>query len=559
MIARKSFLIVSSQFFARFLGWIGLFILAKLWGDQAPVALGYIGFAMAFLTLFHLIAKFGFLEAHVKRISEGKDLGSCIGTYAAIKILFTGLMVLIVFVSIFLLEILFHGRFLDEASKSIIYIFLIYYVFLNLKEIPMQTFSGTKEIVKRQITWVTENIIKIPLTIIVALAGVSAVGIAPIVIWPQSLQSLQQFLADHPTGSLAMTYVFGGIASFLVGMWLLRKYPLKKPSWKLSKSYFSFGIPITIISLIVIISINVDKVMIGFFWTQAEVGYYWTVQQLSEVIIILSTALGIVLFPTLSEYHASEVIIILSTALGIVLFPTLSEYHATNNLKGLIKTTHQAERYISMVTIPITVLIIIFAEPIIYFMLSGAFKPAILVLRIIAIYAFILGVMKPYSSLIAGMNKPGIAAKIGITMCTVNIALNYLFIPKGGILSSFQMDGAAGAAFATLISMLVGLFGFQLAAKKMINIKILQRHIPRHIIAGVCMGIILYFTSQLLTPSVYWYHLLGYAGMGIVIYFGMIVILKDFKKQDFDFFWNMIHPKKMMKYIKSEMNGKTKK
>ncbi|MCK5459478.1 MAG: flippase, partial [Thermoplasmatales archaeon] len=87
MIARKSFLIVSSQFFARFLGWIGLFILAKLWGDYAPVALGYIGFAMAFLTLFHLVAKFGFLEAHVKRISEGKDLGTCIGTYAAIKIL----------------------------------------------------------------------------------------------------------------------------------------------------------------------------------------------------------------------------------------------------------------------------------------------------------------------------------------------------------------------------------------------------------------------------------------------------------------------------------------
>jgi len=533
MIARKSFLIVSSQFFARFLGWIGLFILAKLWGDHAPVALGYIGFAMAFLTLFHLIAKFGFLEAHVKRISEGKDLGTCIGTYAAIKILFTGIMVLSVFVSIFLLKLLFHERFLDEASESIIYIFLIYHIFLNLKEIPMQTFSGTKEIVKRQITWITENIIKIPLTILVALAGVSAIGISPFVVWPQSLQSLQQFLADHPTGSLAMTYVFGCIASFLVGMWLLRKYPLKKPSWKLSKSYLSFGIPITIISLIVIISINVDKVMIGYFCTQAEVGYYYTVQQLSEVIVILSTALG------------------------IVLFPTLSEYHATNNFKGLVRTTHQAERYISMVTIPIIVLIIIFAEPIIYFMLSDAFIPAAPVLIIITLYAFILGIMKPYSSLIAGMNRPGVAAKIGITMCTVNITLNYLFIPKGGVLSSFGIDGAVGAAIATLLSMLIGLFGFQLAAKKMTKMKILQSHIPRHIIAGVGMGLLLYYSSKLFVPSVYWYHLLGFAGIGVALYLGMLFILKEFKKQDFDFFWNMIHPKKMMKYIKSEMKGKT--
>ncbi len=529
MIARKSFLIVSSQFFARFLGWIGLFILAKLWGSHAPEALGYIGFAMAFLTLFHLVAKFGFLEAHVKRISEGKDLGSCIGTYASIKILFTGIMTLSVVVGIFLLQLLFQEQFLDEPSKSIIYIFLIYYIFLNLKEIPLQTFSGTKEIVKRQITWTTENIIKIPLIILVALAGVSAVGISPIVTWPQFLQPLQQFIADHATGSLAMTYVFGCVASLIVGLWLLRKYPIKKPSWKLSKSYLSFGIPITIISLIVIISINIDKVMIGYFFTQTEVGYYWTVQQISEVIIIISTALG------------------------VVLFPTLSEYHATNNFKGLTQTTHQAERYISMVTIPLIVLIIIFAKPIIYFMLSSSFISAWPVLIVVAIYTFILAIMQPYSSLIAGMNKPGVAAKIGITMCTVNIVLNYLFIPKGGVLSSFGIDGAVGAAIATLISVLIGLFGFQLSAKKMTNMKILNSHIPRHIIAGVIMGTILYYSSKQFIPAVYWHHLILLSGTGIALYFGIIVILKEFNKKDFDFFWNMTHPKKMMKYIRSEM------
>jgi len=529
MIARKSFLIVSSQFFARFLGWVGLFILAKLWGDHAPVALGYIGFAMAFLTLFHLVAKFGFLEAHVKRISEGKDLGSCIGTYASIKILFTGVMILSVVVGIFLLQLLFHERFLDEASKSIIYVFLVYYVFLNLKEIPMQTFSGTKEIVKRQITWTTENLIKIPPTILVALAGVSAIGISPIVTWPQFLQPLQQFLADHATGSLAMTYVFGCVASLIVGLWLLRKYPIKKPSWKLSKSYLSFGIPITIISLIVVISINIDKVMIGYFCSQTEVGYYWTVQQLSEVIIIISTALG------------------------VVLFPTLSEYHATKNFKGLIKITNQAERYISMVTIPIIVLIIIFAEPIIYFMLSSSFISAAPVLIVIALYTFVLGIMLPYSSLIAGMNKPIIAAKIGITMCSVNIALNYLLIPKGGFLSSFGFDGATGAAIATLISLLIGLVGFQISAKKLTKMKVLNTHIPRHIISGLVMGFLLHYSTKLLIPSVHWYHLIILSMIGMALYFGIMTILREFTRQDFDFFWNMIHPKEMMKYIQSEM------
>ena len=34
--------------------------------------------------------------------------------------------------------------------------------------------------------------------------------------------------------------------------------------------------------------------------------------------------------------------------------------------------------------------------------------------------------------------------------------------------------------------------------------------------------------------------------------------VNEFKKEDFNFFWDMVHPKKMMKYIKSEMNGEVK-
>jgi hypothetical protein len=42
MIGRKSLLIVSSHFITRFLGWIGLVVLARMWADYAPDALGII-------------------------------------------------------------------------------------------------------------------------------------------------------------------------------------------------------------------------------------------------------------------------------------------------------------------------------------------------------------------------------------------------------------------------------------------------------------------------------------------------------------------------------------
>ena len=530
MIARKSFLIVTSQFFTRFLGWIGLIVIAKLWGGFAPEALGIIGFAMAFLAMFNIIADLGFSSAHVKRISEGKDLGTCIGTYAAIKLILTSLMVTIVFIAIYVWRNFFNGGFTDATTESVILVFVVYYIFLNLAQIATVTFQGRREIAKRQITSIFENIVKVPLEILVALAGVSIVGvsIAPAVNWPQFLWPLQHFIAVHAIGSFAMTYVFAVMATFFVGMWLLKKYPIKKPSFELFKSYFYFALPIMLGSVIGTISVSIDKIMIGYFWTSVEVGYYFTVQQILLFIFILSSAVGVVLFPTLSEHHSSK------------------------NFGKLKETTHLAERYTSMVMIPPIVVIIVFANPLITIMLSSAFLPAAPVLITLAIYAFCLGFRTPYSALVSGINRPGIAVKIGFVLCVTNISLNYLLIPEGGLLSPIGINGPTGAAVATVLSSLVGLFGIRLVAKKLTGIKLLQSHTPRHIIAGLVMAGILYYMGSLI-PLVRWYHLLVFAGVGLGIYLGVLFVLREFKKQDLFFFLDILHPKEMVSYIKSEM------
>jgi O-antigen/teichoic acid export membrane protein len=96
MIARKSFLIIISQFLLRFMGWIGLWILARNWGGFAPEAQGIVGFAISFLAIFNILGDLGFSRAHVKRISEGRDLGKCIGTFITIKLVLIGFMLTII-------------------------------------------------------------------------------------------------------------------------------------------------------------------------------------------------------------------------------------------------------------------------------------------------------------------------------------------------------------------------------------------------------------------------------------------------------------------------------
>jgi O-antigen/teichoic acid export membrane protein len=538
MIARKSFLIVTSQLLIRFLGWSGLVILAKLWGDFAPEALGIIGFAISFIAIFNILADLGFSRAHIKRISEGKDLGTCIGTFATIKLLLLGLMITVVIISILIWKNIFHGRISDATTESVIIVFVIYYIFINLRHIATITFEGRKEIAKRQITQMFECV-KTPLVILVALAGVSliGVGIPPAVKWPQFLQPFQQFLSGHAVGSLAMTYVFAVIAAFFVGMWLLRKYPIKRPSWNLFKSYFSFALPIMLFSVIGVVSVNIDKIMIGYYWTSTEVGYYFTVQQILQLIMILYIAVSTVLFPTYSEYHSNK------------------------NFEEIKQVTRLAERYISMIIIPPIVVIIILVYPIINIMLSASFLPAAPVLITLSIFTLIYSLNVPYRALIIGIDKPGIAVKLAAMICITNISLNYLFIPKWGFLSSFGISGPTGAAIATVISILAGFVGARIIVKKITGMKILQSHTPRHLIAGIFMGFVIYFLAFRTTffPDIGWCHLLIFAGLGLGIYLVILFLLKEFKKHDLYFFLNILRPKEMTKYISSELKDDPKK
>jgi O-antigen/teichoic acid export membrane protein len=538
MIARKSLLIVIAQFLTRTLGWVGLVVLAKLWGGFAPEALGVIGFAMSFVGIFNIIADLGFGQAHVKRISEGKDLGTCIGTFFTIKIILTSTMALIVFLAMVILEYVLHQGFHDATKQSVVLVFLLYYVLLSIQQIASYTFNGKGEIAKMQITAIFENIIKVPLMILVALAGVGAIGLAPVINWPSVLTPIQQFLAGRPIGSLAMAYVFGITLTVIIGFWLLRKYPWKKPNMELGKSYFSFALPMLLFSIIATITTNIDKLLIGYFWTATEVGYYFSLQQILQIILVLSVGFNTVLFPAYSGYYANK------------------------DFEKINKTTNTAERYISMVIIPPVIVMIVFVNPVISIMLNSAFLPASSALIVLILYALLASLMAPYYSLIIGVNKPGVYAKIGLAMSLVNIGLDLLLIPQGGFLSTFGVNGPLGAAIAMFLANCIGFIWIRYSAKKLTQIKLLQTHTPRHIIAGSIMGLVLYlFAFQTgLFPAIHWYHLVFFSGVGLLIYLAVLYLLREFTKKDLTFFLDLIHPLEMIRYMGSELReGKSKK
>ena len=512
MIARKSLLIVTSQFFMRFIGWIALIILAKLWGNVAPEVLGTIGFAMAFVSLFTFVSDFGFSQAHVKRVSEGNNIGICIGTYMSVKLVLTLLMAIVIGLFLFVGNI-FGITFYDATSTTVVLLFVYYFIFITLAQISISTFQATKEIVKRQLIVITENIVKVPLFIVVVLLGSNIV--------------YYKVMPEGPIEFLAMTYVAGAFAMACIGFYFLRTYPIKRPTKEMFKSYVTFALPVMLLSVITVLSINIDKLMIGYFWTSVEVGYYFTVQQILQIVLI---------FPT---------------AIGLVLFPTISGYYAKNKMQNIKDTIHLAIRYISMVMLPIVILVIIFAKPIISIMLTDIFLPATTILVILAMLAFVTAMGVSLSSLIVGINKPKQLAKIGIVMCTVNLILNVSFIPSNGLLTPYGINGALGAAVATLISGIIGFVGLCYVAKKLTGIKILHKYVFYHIISGSVMGFF-FFMARHNMVVVGCIELIVYVLFGLLIYFGWLIMFKEFTKEDFEFFKDLIHPKAMLRYIGGE-------
>lgn len=488
------------------LGYFALFFILRFMGLQVY---GTIGFGMAFVGLFSFFSDLGFNRAHIKRVSEGKDLDKCIGTFIVTKLVLIALMVIFVLTSLFIWKHVLGRGFETQYHETVIYIFILYYIILNLSSIPILTFSARRETAKQQIPSLLEPLIRVPLTIVIAIGSLGVLA-------------------------LAGSYVLGAAGLLIAGFLIFRGSPIGKFDKKIFKSYFRFAIPISIATSISLISVNIDKVMLQLFWNSEVVGYYFTVQRITIFIISISMAVTVLLFPTMSRFHGKQE-------------------------KGDIsKMTLSAERYISLAVVPIAALLIVFSKQILNLFTVEIAENAQTVLQIMAIYAVIFCFYAVFINQILATDKPGLAAKIGISMALINITLNTFLIPKDvraiGI-NLFGM-GAEGAALATAISATFGLIITKTYARKLTGTKWNPR-ILLHIGSAFIMGTFLYFLkSYFIIESVF---IVGGACLlGIGIYLGILIIIKEFKKKDFKLFLDIINPREMKKYVVSELRDKKK-
>ena len=484
------------------LGFIGLMFIFRYLGADTY---GTISWSLALVATFNCIADLGFNAAHVKRLSEGKDLSDCVSTYLIVKLLLTCAMVVIVLSSLFVWTELM-GFKLTDSSTDIIFLFVLYHVFYDVAHLATYTFDARLESFKTQITLVMDPLIRIPLVIFISL---------------NRLDDL----------TLSYAYVIGGLAMATTGLIILSRKHLKMRKPALFKSYMVFAVPIATISIMSALMGNIDKVTIGFFWSSTDVGYYT------------------------GAYRILELLLMIGLAVSTLTFPAFSKMHSEGNLADVRDKTRKAERYISMIAFPAVTLIWVFAPDICMIILGGEeYRVAGDILRFLSVSTLIILLNEIYFSQINAVNRPDLSAKLWVVSLTVNIAFLILLVPPS--ILGFDLPGLAGegAALARIFS-----FGTLLVCTRYVVWKLtkttmnprLLLMIPAAIITGLAL-----FGLSLIWPMDRWWDLFGYIALTIAIFGGVLALFGELKREDINYFLNVINPKEMKDYIVSEMKRK---
>ena len=505
MIARKSLLIISGNLFDGLLAYIALYFISR---EMGPEAYGIIGFAMGFVGLFTILADLGFSSAHIKRISEGKDRGTCLGTYLVSKLGFIGLLASFVFGAVVIWKVILGRGFESSTHELAIFIILGYYMVNSIGGFFYYTYIATKEIAKAQIPLIVGTTTRTAAIIFVALSGFGALA-------------------------LASTYVLGEIIFLFVLFLFFRGYHIKKPTKECFSNYLVFATPLILMGVSYTVIVNADKVIIQLFWNSLEVGYYF------------------------ASYRIVQFLLVASSAVGTLLLPTISTYHSNKDIDNIKKTVLLSERYISMLIFPMVCGMIVLAEPTVRIFLSSSFYPAVPILMILPLFVIFEALSQPYMYEVIGMNKPALARNRFLIIMCVTIFFDIILIPKD--ISSINLQlfglGSLGASVAIVIGYTAGYIYCRYAAWKLVKNSFNPR-IVLHLFSASIMGILLYYLMIFL-PIERWYILLLYALIGLGIYLSILFLCKEFKRKDLTFIFDLLNIKKMLHYVKSELKGDT--
>jgi O-antigen/teichoic acid export membrane protein len=412
---RKNSFFALSSISIRLVANILLFMLiARFYGAKI---FGQFTFAHTLATIFILFADFGFDVLLTTEIAKNrKDTPSLFQTFFSLKFLFC----IAALVGMWVVAL---TRDVSYSSRILVLIFSFFAIFTALNNFLFALFKGYEQLhFETKISF----IVNVSLLVILVVLSVFKISIYIIAI---------AFVATRILGLvLSMRTVFKIVPEVT--------FKLQFGNWsKVRSQVFVFGMQLLFGNLF----FQLDTLLLSFWRNDVEVGIYQAVFKLIALPLVIPDVLISALLPVLSRLHVE-------------------------NRDYWQKIGYLMNKTLILVSLPISLILFVFAEPIIKTVYGKSdFYAAIPVLKIFAIIVFIRFFVETYALLLTTSDNQKKRMIVVISGTLLNLIINYYLI---------RSDGIMGAAITSLITNLLVGFGyiffcFRLLTVNFINLRVL--------------------------------------------------------------------------------------
>jgi stage V sporulation protein B len=326
----------------------------------------------------------------------------------------------------------------------------------------------------------------------------------------------------------AIGYMITGLAAFLIFrkyIWVKlkqhnaedQKHPREKftrrEELSLIKMLFLFSIPVYLTSLGELFMYDIGTWIIGIFMTSEYVGFYGIGSPIARIPLMISMAVATAVLP--------------ATAAAL----------STENRQLLHTYINQAFRYVTILVLPMSLGIAVFAHPILSLLFPG-YEMGTGALQILAIGMLFFTLYTVSASVAQGVGKPVIPMISLAIAVAIELGLSVVLVPGYGI---------NGAALATTIATFVLMVTVAWGTLKQAKTKLELKNLGKIVVASVLMAGILYFV-----PTIYAYtsfyagiplaqvlallYLILVAFVGALLYVVILTLIGGVKKSDVNAF-----------------------
>ena len=259
-------------------------------------------------------------------------------------------------------------------------------------------------------------------------------------------------------GALLFSYIFSVAILSIVSLYFIKDFMkgvFKNFDKEIFKQFFRDSWPIAFSGLFGVFMLNIDIIMLGWWRTAEEIGYYSASQRIVQI------------FYTLPAIFASAV------------FPAVARFIKQKEFDKVKILNEKSVTALYFAAIPLAIGGVILSAPIIAFLFGKEYLPATASFQILIASVLIQFPSAILAGLIMAYNQQKQFVKYAVLGSASNVIFNIFLIPIWGI---------AGSATATLIAQLSYYIPIWLKIKKINNFYAL-RHLKKITVAAVIMGI----------------------------------------------------------------------